>query len=131
MASFESPTPGPCTASRRCVAALFLNVTRQDLDELLQTTEAKHRRHVDRVLASYDISSLDAGIHLVKGQPGEVIPDLVAKHRATLLVMGTVGRANVPGLIMGNTAERILDRVHCSVLAVKPEGFVSPVANVR
>lgn len=28
---------------------------------------------------------------------------------------------------MGNTAETILSRVECSVLAVKPGGFVSPV----
>jgi hypothetical protein len=30
--------------------------------------------------------------------------------------------------IIGNTAERILDTIDCSVLVVKPEGFVSPVA---
>jgi nucleotide-binding universal stress UspA family protein len=29
--------------------------------------------------------------------------------------------------VIGNTAERVLDAVDCSVLVVKPEGFVSPV----
>jgi nucleotide-binding universal stress UspA family protein len=42
--------------------------------------------------------------------------------------MGTVCRTGIPGLIIGNTAERVLDVVDCSVLTVKPEGFVSPVA---
>lgn len=109
-----------------------LNVSAQELDELLEATKSEHRRHLDRVLASQGIASGGVThVHLAKGQPGEVIPDLVAKHRSTLLVIGTVGRTKVPGLIMGTSAERILDRVRCSVLAVKPEGFVSPVANPR
>jgi hypothetical protein len=33
----------------------------------------------------------------------------------------------VAGLLVGNTAERMLDRVECSLLTIKPEGFVSPV----
>ena len=41
--------------------------------------------------------------------------------------MGTVARTGIPGLLIGNTAETILQRVDCSVLAVKPDGFVSPV----
>jgi hypothetical protein len=32
---------------------------------------------------------------------------------------------------MGNTAETILRSVRCSVLAVKPEGFVTPVKPQR
>jgi nucleotide-binding universal stress UspA family protein len=41
--------------------------------------------------------------------------------------MGTVARSGIPGLIMGNTAEAILTELECSVLAIKPPGFVTPV----
>ena len=41
--------------------------------------------------------------------------------------MGTVGRTGVQGFFIGNTAEEILNQVECSVLAVKPPGFESPV----
>ena len=44
-----------------------------------------------------------------------------------LLVMGTVARSGIPGLVIGNTAERLLPQVPCSLLAVKPAGFESPV----
>lgn len=44
-----------------------------------------------------------------------------------VVVMGTVGRTGLRGLIVGNTAESVLRAVRCSVLAVKPEGFVTPV----
>ena len=105
----------------------FLGVSCREVDELLEQTREGHRRRLEESLARYDISGLEHQVHLEEGEPGDVIPDLTKKHRITLLVMGTVGRTGVPGLIMGSNAERILDRVQCSVLAVKPEGFVSPV----
>jgi len=42
--------------------------------------------------------------------------------------MGTVARTGIPGLIIGNTAESILSDIDCSLLAVKPEGFVTPIS---
>jgi nucleotide-binding universal stress UspA family protein len=62
-----------------------------------------------------------------RGTPDEVIPELVATERIDLVVMGTVGRAGIAGFLIGNTAERLLRTLTCSVLAVKPDGFVSPV----
>jgi nucleotide-binding universal stress UspA family protein len=44
-----------------------------------------------------------------------------------LLVIGTVRRTHLLGLLIGSTAERALSAVECSVLALKPDGFVSPV----
>jgi nucleotide-binding universal stress UspA family protein len=41
--------------------------------------------------------------------------------------MGTIARGGLVGMIMGNTAERVLRDLRCSVLALKPEGFASPV----
>lgn len=43
------------------------------------------------------------------------------------VVMGTVVRTGIARSIIGNTAEKILEQVSCSVLALKPAGFVSPV----
>jgi nucleotide-binding universal stress UspA family protein len=56
-----------------------------------------------------------------------VIPDFAMEEQIDLIVMGTVGRSGISGLFIGNTAEKVLQKVDCSVLAVKPEGFVSPV----
>ncbi|MDJ0891306.1 MAG: universal stress protein, partial [Gammaproteobacteria bacterium] len=39
----------------------------------------------------------------------------------------TVGRTGIPGFFIGNTAENLLSQVECSVLTVKPSGFVTPV----
>ncbi len=65
--------------------------------------------------------------HLVKGYARKEIPLLAKQIGADLIVMGTVARTGVPGFIMGNTAESILNQIDCSVLAVKPPGFTTPV----
>jgi nucleotide-binding universal stress UspA family protein len=65
--------------------------------------------------------------HLRQGAAGEVIPALAGELHADLVVMGTVGRTGISGLLIGNTAETILDGLSGSVLAVKPPGFRTPV----
>jgi len=67
-----------------------------------------------------------ASVELLRGEPSEVIPAYVAEHDVDLVVMGTVARTGIAGLLMGNTAERVLRRLHGSVVAVKPPGFVDP-----
>jgi nucleotide-binding universal stress UspA family protein len=66
--------------------------------------------------------------HLVKGPARLEIPVLAESLAVDLVVMGTVARTGVAGLFIGNTAEAILEQMECSVLAVKPEGFVTPVS---
>ena len=61
------------------------------------------------------------------GAAADVLIDHVANERIDLLVMGTLARTGLAGLFIGNTAETVLSRVDCSVLTVKPRGFVSPV----
>jgi nucleotide-binding universal stress UspA family protein len=66
-------------------------------------------------------------VHLVEGEPEQVIPAFVTRHNIDLVVMGSVGRAGLEGFLIGETAETIIRSVQCSVLVVKPHGFVSPV----
>jgi nucleotide-binding universal stress UspA family protein len=66
-------------------------------------------------------------LHFIKGDAANVIPQLAYEQHMELIVMGTVGRTGLPGLIIGNTAEEILSQADCSVLTVKPEGFKTPV----
>lgn len=70
---------------------------------------------------------LSLRVHLPRGTARKAIPALVKELKADLVVMGTVARTGIPGFIIGNTAEAILDQLQCSALAVKPVGFVSPI----
>lgn len=86
-----------------------------DLDALLEPFE----RRLERAHAQ---------VRLERGEPGTRIPEIAGEEKAALVVMGTVARTGIRGFIMGNTAERVLGALPCSVLTVKPEGFVSPVS---
>lgn len=87
--------------------------------------ESSNRAH--RFISAFGHEINPTSIHLVKGEPGFVIPKFVEDHGIDLVVMGTLGSLAQRGMFIGDTAERILDRLECSVLAVKPFGFVSPV----
>ena len=65
--------------------------------------------------------------HLLKGSARKEIPALAKRLQVDCIVMGTVARTGVRGFIMGNTAETILEQLDCSVLAIKPPGFETPV----
>ena len=69
-------------------------------------------------------------VHLID-EPGcladEGVLRFINKNQIDLLVMGTLGRSGIAGVMIGNTAERILPELRCSLLAVKPKDFVSPV----
>jgi universal stress protein E len=62
-------------------------------------------------------------IRVATGQPEEVIWRAVTGERTDLVVMGLVGRSGFQRLWIGNTAERLLPEIPCSLLAVKPEGY--------
>ena len=62
-----------------------------------------------------------------RGAARDVIPQQIRKQKTDLLVMGTVARTGVPGVIIGNTAEDILNGIDCSVVTVKPPNYVSPL----
>ncbi|GAA6183367.1 MULTISPECIES: universal stress protein [Alteromonadaceae] len=66
--------------------------------------------------------------HISKGNPGQELPKIADSIKADLVVMGTVARTGIAGLVIGNTAETILYQLQSSVLAIKPKGFVSPVS---
>lgn len=67
-------------------------------------------------------------------QMGDVAFELAAvsrRTRASLVVMGAVSRSALARLFIGNTAERVLDKLGCDVLVVKPRGFRSGVSAAR
>ena len=102
-------------------------VPANELAGWLRKAQDRHQRALDRILEKYDLAKLEHRIHLHKGEPESAIPELARVEQVDLIVMGTVCRTGIAGFIIGNTAERILQQVDCSVLTVKPDGFVSPV----
>ncbi len=98
-----------------------------DMNQLLNETKNMHIRWLDDFLESYDLQQLQYREHVLEGWADKVIPEFAQQQQVDLIVMGTVCRTGIPGFFIGNTAEKILLKIHCSVLAVKPGDFISPV----
>ena len=102
-------------------------MTEEELEEVKVQEEKLHKQRLDNLLGRVDIADLKPRLHLIVGNPDERIPELVEAQDIDLLVMGTVSRTGIAGFLIGNTAEEVLNQVDCSVLTLKPEGFVTPV----
>lgn len=104
----------------RHVGAEGLDETRREL--------AYHANEWLQKLAGQFQSTPTAELHVVNGEPDDVIPRVIEEYQIDLLVMGTIGRSGLSGVFIGNTADRILNQVKCSVLALKPLDFETPVS---
>lgn len=98
-----------------------------ELDKMVRLERKNRKALLDSVVEDYTIENRRRQLHLIKGDARVVIPEIARKKRVELIVMGTVARTGISGLLIGNTAESILNQIDCSVMAVKPIGFETPV----
>lgn len=73
---------------------------------------------IKRLAAAHDIP--ESAFHCKRGPVEGVIASEAAKHRAQIVVMGTVARTGVRARLLGNTAEKVLRHLKTDVLAIKP-----------
>jgi nucleotide-binding universal stress UspA family protein len=104
----------------------FGKLPASEVDALVESARGSHSAALQAMIASAGLK-MDLPVVMLQGEPAVEIPKYLKDHDCDLLVMGTVARTGIPGFIIGNTAESIVQNVSCSMLAVKPQGFVSPV----
>lgn len=102
----------------------FLKVPTEQLNAMLLEEEQANQKEMAALIADFSVT---IQCHLIKGSPREFIPEFCEKNQMDIVVMGTVGRSGIPGLLIGNTAETILGLINSSVVTLKPHGFESPV----
>jgi len=95
--------------------------------ERQQELQVSLKQEFKKLLGNDTYDYLKPRFQSIQGRAETVITEQTQKLKADLIVMGTVARTGIPGFFMGNTAESILNQITCSVLAIKPDGFISPV----
>lgn len=116
------------------LASGFIRESAENIEAYVTEIEQKFNHNfdvfmaeADALFATYSDPKIVAKTALIKGSPDVIIAQYAQEIEANLVIMGTVARSGIAGLVMGNTAESILDQLEQSVVAVKPTGFVSPV----
>ena len=92
----------------------------QEYEDYVTTSAREHQQAFDNLIDQHGIDQAQA--HLLEGFAEEVIPRFVRKHNIDLLVMGAIARGHLDNLLIGHTAERVLERVECDLLVIKPDG---------
>jgi nucleotide-binding universal stress UspA family protein len=98
-----------------------------ETDSALKRLLDERQAQLTDLLSQRDLDGLDLQVHLEHAHPADYVLDVASRAGADLVVMGTVARTGVPGFFIGNTAERIVSRLRCSALTVKPGEFHTPI----
>ena len=106
-----------------------LGYSTEEIDAMGSAVRSEAQRELDLLIEAVELAH-DATVWLRKGHAADVVTDAIDEINPEAVVMGTLARSGIPGYIIGNTAERILVNVDRSVLAVKPDGFVTPVGAI-
>ncbi len=79
------------------------------------------KSQIKNLADEYGIES--ANQHVDEGVAIEYLPRMAAECRADVVVMGAISRGALKRVLIGSTAERVLDTLPCDVLVVKPPNF--------
>jgi universal stress protein E len=90
-----------------------------------ETIRMQHEQRVNYLANNYGIDCKNC--HVKEGLPEDVIPEVAEKIDAELVILGTVGRTGFSAALIGNTAEHVIDSINCDLLAIKPDGYKSPL----
>ena len=104
----------------------WIDISEAELTRDIAETQLQHRAALDGLIEESGISP-PFRVHHLRGEAERIIPMTVTEQAVEVLVMGSVGRRGIPGYIIGNTAENVIQSLDCSLLALKPPGFVTPI----
>ncbi|ARR49265.1 TPA: universal stress protein UspE [Photobacterium damselae] len=92
-------------------------------------TDAVRGHHLTSMKALRQKYGIDeAQTHVLEGLPEDIIPRVAEDLGVEMVVLGTTGRTGLSAVFIGNTAEHTIDRLNCDLLALKPTGYISPLA---
>jgi len=89
--------------------------------EIVEVERQRIAQALSSVLGTHAV--VPGRVHLEQGAASEVLPRVADRIGAAVVVMGAVSRSRLQEIFLGSTAERVLDRIGCDVLVVKPADF--------
>lgn len=109
--------PASIAASATATSLGAVIVSEQDLRQ-----EREFRLEgIRKIIADFRVD--DSHVHLELGGPTAVLPMVAEAVQADVIVMGAVSRRGLRRVLMGSTAEDVLERLPCDAFVVKPENF--------
>lgn len=92
--------------------------------DVLKLIAQEHRSAMTKFLDAHAV--LGGRVHLYEGLAHECLQKAAQEHGADFVVMGAIARRGLKRLFIGSTAERVLDRLPCDLVIIKPLEFEAP-----
>ncbi|AXR06637.1 universal stress protein UspE [Salinimonas sediminis] len=105
--------------------SIALEIPEFDTNAYHKAVKHHHQHEMELHRKKYGIDA--SHCHVEEGLPEHVVAKMSHQLDAELVIIGTVGRIGISAAFIGNTAEQVIDTLHCDVLAIKPDGFETPV----
>jgi universal stress protein E len=84
----------------------------------LETLRTLHKTQLEGLAARHGIAATDT--RLIDGIVSYALPEFAAENELDVLAMGVIARSRLHDRFIGSTADRVLDRIGCDLLIVKP-----------
>jgi len=91
------------------------------MEQFEATAAARAHAVLDRALGATRVAPRNR--HVSDRHAPDAIVDAARETGSQLVVMGAISRSGLKRLLVGDTAEKVLDRLRCDVLVVKPKPF--------
>jgi nucleotide-binding universal stress UspA family protein len=98
----------------------FISVPMEILDDEAESIENEQSQIMQELVETAKLS-VTPKVMVKRGNARIELPDIAKQENADLVIMGTVARVGIPGLLIGNTVASVISNLDCAVLAVKPE----------
>jgi universal stress protein E len=93
-------------------------------EDLQEYITRQHSDECEKYAHKYNIN--EDYIHIKEGDPDDVLEVITEELNIDLVIIGSIAREGISGVLLGNTAERIINRVQCDILVIKPLDGVDP-----
>lgn len=112
------PTPAIAAASTTIATPIAIPIA-----EVTTAVEQRHKEALGKLADQVGVPP--EKIHMHQGLPKDLLPAITEQQHTDIVVMGAVSRRGIKRIFIGHTAERVLDRLPCDLLVIKPANFES------
>ena len=96
---------------------IYLDQPALDAGDITEQVRQQHLDALKKLVQPFNFP--DNRVHLETGNPSTMIPDHLYQQDSNIVIMGATSRQGLDRLLIGHTAERILDRIAADILVIK------------
>lgn len=104
----------------------WVSISTEEIVDTVQSAREEHLAQLKELIKASGIQG-EQRIHHLRGEAAELLSPFAKKKEVDIMVMGTIARTGIAGFLIGNTAENVFEKLSCSLLTLKPHGYLSPI----